>query len=306
MCAVVVAIPTFRRPQGLQSLLAAIASVRTNIRVIVADNDAEKAEGVALVGEIGATFPFPIEAFRVAERGIAQVRNALVAKALAYDDVAFIAMIDDDECPQTGWIEALLATQTATRAQIVGGPVSRRFEIDVPKHVAAANNYGIGRRPTGPTELVDATSNVLFDANVFRETSGPWFDPFFALTGGEDKDFMMSLKLRGKRFAWCDEARVEETLPASRCSTGWAIQRAFSTGNSDMLVNLRRRPPGFSVLSEGAKIIGALCMASINLSLLAFIPGRRFEGRRLGARTAGKLAALFGHRHLEYKTIHGR
>ena len=50
MADVTVAIPTFRRPQGLARLLAALAKLRTDasVTVLVADNDAEGREGLAV------------------------------------------------------------------------------------------------------------------------------------------------------------------------------------------------------------------------------------------------------------------
>lgn len=303
---VVVAIPTFRRPGSLTKLLDEIARIPNDLRVVVADNDCDKAEGLAVVTAMKLKgYPHPLESIGVAERGIAPTRNALVSHIIADEHVALIAMIDDDERPMENWLRSLLTTQATTGAHVVGGPVIRRFEVLVPKYLEEANNYGPGRFKSGSIDFVDATSNVLFDAAVFRETEAPWFDPYFALTGGEDKDFMLSLRLRGKRFAWAEEAQVEETLPVSRCSTRWALQRAFSTGNSDMLVNLRRRPPDFSLAGEAMKILGALSVSVVNMTLFVFLPARRFDGMRLFARVMGKLSAVFGRRHFEYRTIHG-
>lgn len=307
--AVVVAVPTYRRRAGLVRLLEKLARIPHPISIIVADNDTRPggaADGLAVVAGLEQMqYPHPIEAISVTERGIAQVRNALVARAIARPETRFIAMIDDDEWPEADWIDALLAVQARYGADVVGGPVRRSFEVPVEPYLARANNYDPGLRRSGPTDLVDATSNVLFDADLFRNMPMPWFDPSFALTGGEDKDLMIGLKLGGMRFAWADEACVSEEMPASRCSRAWAIQRAFSTGNSDMLVNIKRRPPGFNVVSEGVKIVVALAVALLSLALF-WNRARVFEGQRLAARVGGKLAALLGHRHLEYKTTHGR
>jgi len=305
MTEVVVAIPTFRRPRSLALLLERLPGAVPGAAIVVADNDGERCEGAAVVqGFQKRGYPHPLEVINVTERGIAHARNALVARALSADP-RFIAMIDDDERPLDGWLETLLEVQASTRSHVVGGPVVRKFEAPVPKHLENANNYGPGRCKTGVVELIDATSNVLFDADVFRETPAPWFDPFFTLTGGEDKDFMTGLLLQGRKFAWADDARVEETMPTSRCSTRWALQRAFSAGNSDMLINLKRHPPGFGVASESAKLAGAFGFAMLNLVLLPFIPSRRYDGLRLMARVIGKLSAVMGHRHLEYLTTHG-
>ena len=48
MSEVVIAIPTFRRPQSLKRLLTAIEKLETkaSVLVVVADNDADKHEGL--------------------------------------------------------------------------------------------------------------------------------------------------------------------------------------------------------------------------------------------------------------------
>jgi hypothetical protein len=72
-----------------------------------------------------------------------------------------------------------------------------------------------------------------------------------------------------------------------------------------MLVNLRRRPPDFGIAKETVKIAGAAFVATVSVALFAFLPARRFAGLQLMARVMGKLAAVIGRRHYEYKVIHG-
>ena len=158
----------------------------------------------------------------------------------------------------------------------------------------------------GPIGLIDATSNILFRAELFRSRAAPWFDPSYALMGGEDKDILTSFKLEGRTFAWASRATVTEEMPASRCSQSWMLKRAYWVGNTDTLINLKHRPPGFTFLSEAAKIAGGLSVAAFNIILFAWHPPRRFEGLRLGARVMGKIVALSGGRHEEYRIVHGR
>src|ERR1700743_3088464 len=82
MVEVTVAIPTFRRPRGLARLLGALAKLETraNVTVAVADNDAQKYEGFDLCGTL-AGYRWKVCSLIVPARGIAQVRNALVAAA---------------------------------------------------------------------------------------------------------------------------------------------------------------------------------------------------------------------------------
>ena len=86
---VAVCIPTFKRPKSLKRLLDAIAALRTDahLSVLVADNDAEVHAGFDLVADMAAQYRWPLSAAIVEKRGIAQVRNTLVARALASDAI---------------------------------------------------------------------------------------------------------------------------------------------------------------------------------------------------------------------------
>src|ERR1700710_1545430 len=97
---VTVAIPTFRRPRGLERLLDALAKLETtaNVTVLVADNDCEKHEGSDMCAAIRARgYRWPLRSLAVAQRGIAQVRNALTDVALGDAGMDYLAMLDDDE-----------------------------------------------------------------------------------------------------------------------------------------------------------------------------------------------------------------
>src|SRR5258708_1379672 len=114
---VTVAIPTFKRPRGLERLLEALARLDTGacVTVLVADNDAQGHEGADLCAAIRARgYRWPIRSTVVAQRGIAQARNALVEVALADARMEYLAMLDDDEWPEPHWLNALLAEQART------------------------------------------------------------------------------------------------------------------------------------------------------------------------------------------------
>src|SRR5579862_3440046 len=121
---VVIAIPTFKRPKSLARLLHAIARLKTKaeISVLVADNDALAHQGFDFCAALALAYRWPLRAVIEETRGIAQVRNRLVAEALK-SDMQFIAMIDDDEWPSENWIEELLRAQRAVRADAIQGSV---------------------------------------------------------------------------------------------------------------------------------------------------------------------------------------
>ncbi len=119
---ILVCIPTFRRPKGLARLLAALEKLDTDARVsvLVADNDAERHEGFDLCQRLRLKYLWPLEAIIVPDRGIAQVRNAMLAHALDRTNAQFIAMLDDDEWPEPQWLTRVAARPTGNRRRCTG------------------------------------------------------------------------------------------------------------------------------------------------------------------------------------------
>jgi GT2 family glycosyltransferase len=291
---VVICIPTFRRPRSLARLLDAIAALETDadIAVLVADNDAEGHAGFDLAQTRAAGFRFPLRAVIAHQRGIAQVRNALIAEALK-EAPRFLAMIDDDEWPDARWIAAFLRAAEESRAGVLQGSV-------LFNHPAQADIV----RASGPTDMLQGAGNLLIRRDLLETMAQPWFDPAFALSGGEDREFFVRLQRAGVRFAWADEARCFGEVPESRASLAWMLARAYSIGNSDMRVLLKHRS-GLPVrLVELAKIAAALVLATPAALLLLASPWRKWPLEKL-YRAVGKLTALCGSQHQEYAVIHG-
>src|SRR5262249_46345775 len=121
---VIIAIPTYKRPKSLARLLYAIARLKTEaeISVLVADNDAKAHQGFDFCENLAPAYRWPLKAVIEPARGIAQVRNRLVAEMLQ-GDAQFCAMIDDDEWPDENWIEELLRAQRTFNADTVQGSV---------------------------------------------------------------------------------------------------------------------------------------------------------------------------------------
>jgi len=292
---VVICIPTFKRPQSLKRLLAAIAALETraDIAVLVADNDAEGHAGLDLVAAMAPGFRFPLRAVIAHQRGIAQVRNTLIAEALT-DETRFLAMIDDDEWPDARWIDAFLAAAEQTGAGVLQGSI-------LFNHPAQADIV----RASGVTGMLQGAGNLLIARSVLEAMAQPWFDPQFALSGGEDRDFFVRLAREGVRFAWADEARCFGEVPETRATLSWMLARAYSIGNSDMRVLLKHQGGIGLRLTELAKIAAALVLAVPAAVALAPTPRRAQPLEKL-ARALGKLAAMCGARHQEYAVIHGQ
>jgi glycosyltransferase involved in cell wall biosynthesis len=295
---VVICIPTCKRPKMLKRLLDAIAAQETTavIAVLVADNDAEDRAGFNLCLSL-EDYRWPLTAVIAPQRGIAQVRNVLLEYALM-SDAPFIAMIDDDEWPQKDWIEQFLKTAHATGADLLQGTILFGEE-------ANAGGHEDIRRTTGPIDMPQGAGNLLMRRAMLADMTAPWFDPEFALSGGEDQDFFVRLRLAGKRFAWCDEARAHGKVPQTRANLGWMLRRSYSVGNSDMRVLLKHCPGLMRVTAELMKILASLLLSPLAAVILAPSPNRRAVPLQKLFRAAGKLSAMAGWRYNEYAVIHG-
>jgi glycosyltransferase involved in cell wall biosynthesis len=305
---VTVTIPTFRRPKGLERLLLAIAKLETHakVRVLVADNDAERREGIHVVEQFqSAAYRWPIESFVVEERGIAQARNALLERALR-DKLDYLAMLDDDEWPEPCWLNGFLRAAHETGADALQGAVVPEFEIAPGRWAKHCYNFAPLRAVTGFITMIHGAGNVLLLRSVFAMLAPPWFDPRFALSGGEDKDFFTRLRIAGAHFAWADSAVVHTRMPASRSNARWAIKRAFRVGNSDMRVFIKHTCTLSEKLIENAKIAGALALSPPLALLVAPVAEWRMVPICKFARALGKLAALCGVRYDEYVVVHGQ
>ena len=302
---VIVAIPTFRRPQSLKRLLNALAKLETSahVTVLVADNDAERCEGFDVCAAL-KDYRWKLDPFIAPERGIAQVRNALVERALKHS-CDFIAMLDDDEWPEPQWLDAFLSVQAETGADALHGDILRAFETPPGRLAERCDGIAPLLGETGPVAMIEGSGNIIVSRACFEGLAKPCFDPAFALSGGEDRDFFERLRRQGRRFAWAKEAVVQAWVPASRAKLSWALMRAYRVGNSDMRVFLKHKHSAADSARETAKIAGALLLFPVLFVILGLASNRAVDALRRLFRAAGKIAAACGSTYNEYAVTHG-
>lgn len=308
MARIIICIATCNRPQGLLRTLESLAAqdTRHRLEVLVADNDASRSEGLAVVEQLATRgYRWPIEALLVKERGIPLVRNALVAAALGRPGISHVAMLDDDEAASPGWIDAMVETASRWAADVVGGAVLR--EMDRPVAPWAARHPLLApkqRGHSGPVTLVDSTANVLMTATALHAMGERPFDERMALTGGSDKQLFTRMQRKGFRFAWSEEAVVTELIPASRVTAKWLLMRGYRVGMTDMMVERFHKGRLRTLLGEAPRIVGGFLVGSLG-AVATLDRGTRVE--RLGKlyRAAGKIAGLAGIHYEEYRKVHG-
>ena len=226
-----VCICTFERPELLRKLLSRLVDQKTDqaftYSAVVVDNDANRS-AESTVSELAAGGLLKIVYCVEPEPNIARARN-LAIKSSSGD---YIVFIDDDEFPESDWLQNLLAARIRYNASGVLAPVRPYFENDPPKWLKDGKFFDRPEHETG--FVLDwnecRTGNVLFAKSILEGDDAP-FDVKFN-TAGEDVDFFRRMVQKGCVFVWSQEAVVHEVVPASRCNRRYLLKRALLRGSN--------------------------------------------------------------------------
>jgi glycosyltransferase involved in cell wall biosynthesis len=288
---VALCIPTCRRPAQLRRTLEAVKALtfQGRLRVVVCDNHRD-IEGIRVCMEMAPEFPVPLDCLHEPAPGISQCRNTALREALS-EPVDFIAMIDDDEWPAPGWLDAMLATQADHHAGVVFGPVEPHFECPPPAWATHGFfDAGLGLQ----------TGNVLLQAEMLRRHGFPWFDDKLGLSGGEDEGFFEDLKRAGVTFATNAAATVYENVPPDRMRARYIFFRSVRIGNAQVLIERSRakRPrKGSGALSKFGYALNHLFWSPRH-------PWRLFSALEDFGRGVGRITGRLGYRGRFYASVH--
>ncbi len=233
---VVVSMCTFRRPDELDRTLRLVlgqvaALTGAQVEVVIVDNDPEGGahEQVMRYADRGVRYvhePRP---------GIAAARNRALHEAGDADAIVFC---DDDGGPHPGWLQALVDSWKQWGCAGVTGPVRWVVPEDAEEWIRSADVFAFAVRPNGTPTPGASTSNLLLDLRVLRSQELR-FDDEFGLSGGSDTMLAHTLRDRGEQIRWCQEAVVDEVLPAERTSRQWTFNRNVRTSNAWARIGLR-------------------------------------------------------------------
>lgn len=230
---IAVCICTYKRPDWLRDLLLALAKQQTNGRfsysVVIADNDADLS-AKSTVEELGRSFPVALAYYSEPIRSIPLVRNRTIYESTG----ELIALIDDDEIPNSDWLYSLFRLLEDTHCDGVLGPVRPFYTLGTPDWV---RRCGLFERPEHPNGYVMPwekcrSGNVLFRRSVLSNDTEPFRREY--ASGGSDIDFFRRKVAEGFIFRWCSGAPVLEYVPPSRWKRRVLFNRALLRGKNLM------------------------------------------------------------------------
>lgn len=230
MARVTIMIPTQRRPAGLataaRSVLAQVGVDQAQLELVIVDND-QSPSARPLAEALGAGAPFPVLYVHEPRAGVANARNAGMAKASG----DFIAFLDDDEEAPTGWLAALLAAQARYGADVVFGPVRGRAPADVVEHRDYLERFfsRLGPAEAGVIDHYYGCGDSLLKRSSLPDPLSP-FAAERNQIGGEDDMLFGHMQADGATFAWEPAAWVWEDPLPERLTLRYTIARAFAYG----------------------------------------------------------------------------
>ncbi len=289
-----IGICTYRRPAVVATLLSLFELTvpkDINVRLIVADNDAEPS-AKASIDRLRETSPFEITYVHCPKSNISIARNA----CLSTSDADYLAFIDDDETAPREWLVELLKTADETGAEAVLGPVTAVYKPTVPDWMRKGDFHSTLPVWVNGEIITGYTCNTLLRMKA-PSVAGRRFALSLGQSGGEDTHFFSHMHADGGRIAFAEKALLSEPVPDTRASFMWLAKRRFRSGQTHGRL-LAEKKPGIrrvaQVMIAAAKIIACAGMAALS----AFDPVRRNKQLLRVTLHMGSLSGAFGVREI--------
>lgn len=257
MSKILLSLLTKNRERILKECLETVTTLHAppgvEVEFLLVDNN-DSLELDPIISDFVSRIPFPTCVLKGTDGGIVSGRNLALEQA-DKSAATHLAFFDDDELLRPHWLCSLWDTLQEHSCQACGGPVDSTFPESTPKWLQSASPFV--REEYGrafPCQRLPATNNVLLDLELVRRHNLR-FQQAFSDIGGSDTDFFLRLRSHGAQFAWAQEARISEVVPAERARLNWIAKRCYRYGATEAM----RRSRGFSAL------FGLLFRASLGL-----------------------------------------
>lgn len=300
--AVVIAVATYARPEGIKVLLPLLIqqaeSAGFSSWVLVVDNNSQPDAREFVEPFLGRSVRYVHEPVP----GISAARNRALSESDGADAIVFI---DDDEIPSDAWLMTLVKSWLDWQCAAVAGPVQSQFAQRPDEWVIGSGVFDRRRAPTGSMLQGAATNNLLLDLH-WLHSRDIRFDARFGITGGSDTLLTREIVRAGGRIRWCDDAEVREIVPADRSTRRWVLRRTLRTSNDWSRVHLALTTSRRERVAKQAELIarGGWRILRGSVSLLRAVITRRTADRAAGscevARGVGMAVGALGFVRSEY------
>ena len=300
---IAICIPTYKRQAMLKQLILSIAqcnidkSIINNINIIVVDNDADKTAEIVIQNlKTENDKMYDLHYYNYAVKGLANVRNELIVRALQFKP-DFLVFIDDDEYVTVNWINELVKTVINNNADAARGPVLAKITNSVPKSIAKLLER---EKHENNAQLLLWTTGNLIVRRTSLEAYNVWFDKRFNSTGSEDTFFGIQMAKKGATIFWAANAVTYEVIPKKRTQLKWFIGRAYRGGGMYMFILKLEK----DYLRIANKVLISLLYIFVGLlsSIFVLFPIKfKYWGVLKLSDGVGALAGLLNIHYKEYK-----
>ncbi len=300
-----VGICTYRRPDGLRSVLSSLQRQRPgsegalNAIVIVVDNSPE-GSARDICSDFGSESG--VNYVHEPRKGLSNARNAAIEAALRLG-AARIAFIDDDEMATEHWLAELSECMDRAGSIVAAGPTFPLF-AEPPTSWIPIEAYAYTAKVRGGIAHDASSANMLIDLQRLNSL-GLKFEAEFNESGGEDTQLMARLAALGEKIAWAEKAIVWDQIPQERMRPAWLFRRWYRTG----ITESRVLTPGYQTvygrllnIAKGSARVayGAVRVAVGAVRGILGSPSSLIASCYTIFRGLGYLAGAFGHSFKEY------
>lgn len=232
---------TYNRADRLETLVAAMRAQECPAPFeILAVNNNSHDSTLGILEDLSARPGVPLRFVTETEQGIVPARNRAIEESLESDILVFI---DDDELPQSGFLQAAYDAIINEGAQCAGGRIQVNFPppgrpawlSDDLLGFLAVVDYGEQPFWITNSDTPVWTGNVAYDMRLFREDSGFRFDARYnragtAAGGGEDIALFDQLLMRGTPMRYRPDMQVENFVESWRLQRRYFLELHYKSG----------------------------------------------------------------------------
>lgn len=255
-----VCIASIGRPSLLATIKGVLACARPAglaLEIIVAD---DSRTGAALALVCCCEEREHVRVVTSASRNISVARNACMAKARG----DYLAFIDDDEVPDTDWLNNLVLLAESSGADAVQGSVIGIYPRNSPDWADKLKPFDKTYGQAGARIDVGSTCNLLLRRSSLLARSIE-FSTGFGENGGEDTDLCYRLTASGGVIVSSPTAIVYEHVPLARLARGHLLRRYARGGHTYACVVLARQ----NLVRKTAEFAKALALTMVYSPLAA-------------------------------------